>query len=856
MTQAAVTHTPMMAQYLKIKADHPNELVFYRMGDFYEVFFDDAKLAAKLLDVTLTARGKSGGDPIPMAGVPHHAAESYLARLVKAGVSVAICEQVGDPATSKGPVERKVVRVVTPGTVYDEALLDAQQSSLLGSIISDGGRFGVATLDMASGRFAVSEGEGDVEKAAVLHRLNPAELLVDELGVEATQFSERRGIRPQPSWNFDLDSSTDTLTRHFGTKDLSGFGLEDKSLAIRAAGCLLQYAKDTQRGDLPHVRAMVVESNDDYVQLDASTIKNLELTTNLQGARENTLLSIMDTCETAMGSRLLARWLVQPLRKTDAIHSRQGLVVSLLNNYLFEEVRRSLSEICDLERIVSRIALKSARPRDLTRLRQSLAELPSLQSKLTDRVFDELKTRISEHPDWVERLSRAIVDNPPVVIREGGVIAEGYDAELDELRALSSNAGDYLLQLEQRERVRTGVSSLKVGYNRVHGYFIEISKSHQIDPPAEYIRRQTLKNAERFITPELKEFEDKALSAKSRALTREKALYEALIDELCADVNALRITSEALCELDVLASFAERADALSFCRPEISEQRGIQIRGGRHPVVESVSDHPFVANDTELHPDQALNILTGPNMGGKSTFMRQTALITLLAHTGAFVPADSAKIGIVDRIYTRIGSSDDLAGGRSTFMVEMTETANILNNATASTLVLMDEIGRGTSTYDGLSLAWACAMELARLESLTLFATHYFEVTELAHRLNHVKNLHLDATEHEGKIVFLHRVLEGPASKSFGIHVAKLAGIPENVLREAEDKLKLLEGSGVPKTQQLETTEPVQQSLSAFQGELFSSESSAAEEKLAALNPDEMSPREALDMLYQLKTLL
>lgn len=856
MTQAAVTHTPMMAQYLKIKAEHPNELVFYRMGDFYEVFFDDAKLAAKLLDVTLTARGKSGGNPIPMAGVPHHAAESYLARLVKAGVSVAICEQIGDPATSKGPVERKVVRVVTPGTVYDEALLDAQQSSLLGSIISDGNRFGVATLDMASGRFAVSEGEGDVEKAAVLHRLNPAELLVDELGSEATQFSERRGIRPQPSWNFDLDSAIDTLNRHFGTKDLNGFGLEDMSLAVRAAGCLFQYAKDTQRGDLPHVRAIAVESNEDYVQLDASTIKNLELTTNLQGTRENTLLSIMDTCETAMGSRLLARWLVQPLRQTDAIHSRQGLVVSLLNNYVFEEVRRSLSEICDLERIVSRIALKSARPRDLTRLRQSLAELPTLQSKLTDTVFDELKTRVSEHPNWVDHLSRAIVDNPPVVIREGGVIAEGYDSELDELRALSSNAGDYLVQLEQRERERTGVSTLKVGYNRVHGYFIEISKNHQIDPPAEYVRRQTLKNAERFITPELKEFEDKALSAKSRALTREKALYEALIDDLCSDVNALRITSEALCELDVLASFAERADALSFCRAEISEQRGIHIRGGRHPVVESVSDQPFVANDTELNPEQALNILTGPNMGGKSTFMRQTALITLLAHTGSFVPADSAKIGIVDRIYTRIGSSDDLAGGRSTFMVEMTETANILNNATASTLVLMDEIGRGTSTYDGLSLAWACARELARLESLTLFATHYFEVTELANVLSSVKNLHLDATEHDGKIVFLHRVLEGPASKSFGIHVAKLAGIPESVLNDAEAKLTLLEAGTTNDRKSVAPAQPTTSATNAFQGDLFSSKPSASEEKLKALNPDDLSPREALEMLYELKKLL
>jgi len=856
MTQAAVTHTPMMAQYLKIKADHPNELVFYRMGDFYELFYDDAKLAAKLLDVTLTARGKSAGDPIPMAGVPHHAAESYLARLVKAGVSVAICEQVGDPATSKGPVERKVVRVVTPGTVYDEALLDAQSTHLLGAILSNGSQFGIATLDMASGRFCVTEGEGDVEKSAVLHRLNPAELLVDELGPEVQTCAERKGLRPQPSWHFDFESATDVLNRHFGTKDLTGFGLDDLPLATQAAGCLFQYAKDTQRGELPHVTSITVETNDEYVKLDASTIKNLEITTNLQGERDNTLLSILDSCATAMGSRLLARWLTQPLRQLTEIHNRQTIVTELLNNYQFENVRQSLNEICDLERIVSRIALRSARPRDLSRLRQSLSELPLLQSKLEHNAFSALKARIGEHPDWVNRLSLAIIENPPVVLRDGGVIAEGYDAELDELRGLSSNAGAYLLQLEARERERTGVSTLKVGYNRVHGYFIEIGKAHQVEPPAEYIRRQTLKNAERFITPELKEFEDKALSAKSRALSREKALYEALVEDLCADVNALRTSAEALCELDVLASFAERADALSFVKPLVCEARGIEISGGRHPVVEHVSDHPFVSNNTSLAPKFSLSILTGPNMGGKSTFMRQTALITLLAHTGSFVPADAATIGLVDQIFTRIGSSDDLAGGRSTFMVEMTETANILNNATNSTLVLMDEIGRGTSTYDGLSLAWACARALARIQSLTLFATHYFEVTELAESLDNVKNLHLDATEHDGSIVFLHKVLEGPASKSFGIHVAKLAGIPRAVLNDAQSKLEALEDSTPLNSHDHSRTANTEPSSAVFQGELFTERSSEVEAELRSVDADDLSPRAALELIYQLKKRL
>ena len=874
-------HTPMMQQYLRIKAEHPNEMVFYRMGDFYELFFDDAKKAAQLMDITLTARGKSGGKPIPMAGVPYHAVEGYLARLVKQGVSVALCEQVGDPATSKGPVERKVMRIVTPGTISDEALLEERRDNLLAAVSCQGEFFGIATLDIGSGRLQVQEVIGTEGLLGELQRLSPAELLISEEFPYFEHIEHRSGVRRRPPWEYDTESAQRQLTSQFGTHDLSGFGCEDLHVAIQAAGCLLQYAKETQRTDLPHIRGIAVENRDHSVIMDAATRRNLEIDNNLTGGIENTLLSVMDNTNTAMGGRLLQRWLNRPLRSMDTLVARQQAIAELRDNYRYEVLAESLSQVGDMERILGRIALRSARPRDLTRLRDSLAVLPQLQTELRDSGAPQLRQlseEAGEFPQLVELLQRAVIDNPPVVIRDGGVIAAGYDEQLDELRNISSNAGDYLVQLELRERERTGINTLKVGYNRVHGYYIEITKANSEQAPAEYIRRQTLKNAERFITPELKEFEDKALSAKSRALSREKALYEALIETLNEQLGALQVCAAAVSELDVLANLAERADNLNMTEPQLTEQPGLTIRAGRHPVVEQVLDGPFVANDLNFHQDRRMLIVTGPNMGGKSTYMRQAALITLLAHIGCPVPAQSAAIGLVDRIFTRIGSSDDLAGGRSTFMVEMTETANILHNATDRSLVLMDEIGRGTSTFDGLSLAWACAIHLAeQVRAFTLFATHYFELTALPEKMPTVANVHLDATEYNDSIVFLHAIQEGPASQSYGIQVAKLAGLPNSVLELARKELAILEANShqvptanstlaansllanslLPNSLLENTPEPAKAPLQPAQAELFADHSGKKlRQAIAAIDPNNLTPRQALDELYQLQELL
>ncbi|BFM20185.1 DNA mismatch repair protein MutS [Gilvimarinus japonicus] len=850
----ATAHTPMMQQYLKIKAEHPNELVFYRMGDFYELFFDDAKKASELLDVTLTARGKSGGEPIPMAGVPYHAAEGYLARLVRAGVSVAICEQIGDPATSKGPVERKVMRVVTPGTVSDEALMDERRDNLLVALHRNNDTYGIASLDMASGRFLVLQVDGLDAAAGELQRLSPAELLISD-DLELPELTEnRKGVRRRGPWEFELETAERLLTRQFGTQDLSGFGCDHLDSAIAAAGCLLGYARETQRTDLPHVRGLAYENRDEAVALDAATRRNLEIDLNLTGGDENTLFAVLNHTATAMGARLLRRWLNRPLRDMHTLVERQEALSVLTDNYKFEPVRELLKRIGDMERILGRLALRSSRPRDLSRLGASLACYPELQAALksceSPRLL-ELSQLIATFPELVDLLQRAIVENPPVVIRDGGVIAEGYDSELDELRNISNNAGQYLVDLETRERERTGINTLKVGYNRVHGYYIELSRAQSAGAPADYIRRQTLKNAERFITPELKEFEDKALSAKSRALSREKALYDELIEKLNVHLIALQDSAGGVAELDVLTNFAERAINLELCRPELVHTPGLDIKDGRHLVVEQVLDGPFVPNDLDFNDERRMLIVTGPNMGGKSTYMRQAALITLLAHVGSFVPAAKAQIGLVDRIFTRIGSSDDLAGGRSTFMVEMTETANILHNATDRSLVLMDEIGRGTSTFDGLALAWACARHLAEnVRAFTLFATHYFELTELPESLPHIANVHLNATEHKDNIVFLHKVQEGPASKSYGIQVAKLAGIPTAVLQRAAEQLTLLENNERPTS--VATSAP---SPSPLQPSLFDAPSNPAIEALGEIDPDELTPRQALEALYRLKQL-
>ncbi|GAB3374394.1 DNA mismatch repair protein MutS [Spongiibacter taiwanensis] len=844
----------MMQQYLSIKAQHPNELVFYRMGDFYELFFDDAKLAAQLLDITLTARGKSGGHPIPMCGVPYHAAENYLARLVRQGVSIAICEQIGDPATSKGPVERKVTRIVTPGTLSDEALLEERKDTLLVAVAQGQHGFGVASLDMSGGRFLVFEIADEAALLAEIQRLQPAELLVpDELVSPA--LARRPGLRRLPPWEFEIDAARRALCQHFKTQDLSGFGCDQLTLGIAAAGCLLQYVKDTQRCQIPHIHRLQHESRNDAVAMDAATRRNLELDINLSGTVENTLASVIDRCQTAMGSRLLKRWLHRPLRNKEVLEQRQQLIAELQQSYGHDALQPLLKEIGDLERILARVALRSARPRDLSRLQRALAALPELQRATRETDSDLLRSlaeKIGEFPDMASLLERAIIENPPMVLRDGGVIAEGYDSELDELRSLSSDAGEFLLQMEQQEKARTGLSSLKVGYNRVHGYYIEISRVQAAQAPAEYIRRQTLKNAERFITPELKEFEDKALSSKSRALAREKLLYEQLLDELNLILLPLQDASAALCELDVICNLTERALALDYCRPVISDAPCLKIHQGRHPVVEQVLDEPFIANDLDLYDQRRTLIITGPNMGGKSTFMRQTALIVLLAHIGSYVPAAAVELSLVDQIFTRIGSSDDLAGGRSTFMVEMTETANILNNATANSLVLMDEVGRGTSTFDGLSLAWASGIDLAsRIKAFTLFATHYFELTALPESYPLAANVHLGVTEYQDHIVFLHKVEEGPANRSYGLQVAKLAGIPSNVVSAARKKLEELE-------RQATTTTLKGKQDPQLQADLFAPPPAPSPvlQRLEEIDPDNLSPRQAHDMLYMLRDLL
>jgi len=846
-------HTPMMQQFLRIKAEHPNHLLFYRMGDFYELFFEDAKRAAALLDITLTARGKSGGEDIPMCGVPYHAAESYLARLIRKGESVAICEQVGDPATSKGPVKREVVRVITPGTLSDDALLDQNRDNLILSLHQGKDAIGIAYIELSAGLFRVLEVPDRENLAAELARLQPAETLFSQ-GSALEELVTSASIRELAPWDFDFETACKDLNRHFGTQDLAGFGCEHLSAALCAAGALLRYVKDTQRHELQHLSSLSHEQHSDAVIMDPSTRRNLEIDINLQGGEENTLYSVMNTCKTSMGARLLRREMLRPLADRARIEARLDAIETLMQNFLESDVRTALAHVGDMDRILTRVALRSARPRDLTRLRQSLDCVPVLKD-LLDSVNDSyLRSLVDDLGDFSETtdlLYRAVIDNPPVVIREGGVIAPGFNADLDELRGLSSKAGDYLVQLETQEREKTGLSTLKVAYNRVHGYYIELSKSQAEQAPIEYQRRQTLKNVERFITPELKAFEDKALSAKSRALALEKELYDSLLDELNTLLAPLKRCAGALAMFDMLGCLAERAQALRLSRPKFSEERMFEIAQGRHLVVEQVSDAPFIANDLLLNTQREMLLITGPNMGGKSTYMRQTALIALLAHVGSFVPAEAVLISPIDRIFTRIGSSDDLAGGRSTFMVEMTDTANILNNATARSLVLMDEIGRGTSTFDGLSLAWACAKQLAeQIHAFTLFSTHYFELTELPAQCPNMVNVHLGAQEHNDQIIFMHSVKEGPASQSFGLQVAKLAGLPIHVISAARTKLKELET--LPQTQTSSAAVPPLMQPDLFADDRF--ETLKAE--IDALDLNQMTPIDALLALSQLKSKL
>lgn len=846
-------HTPMMQQYLGLKARHPDILLFYRMGDFYELFYDDAERAAQLLDITLTTRGQSAGQPIPMAGVPYHAAESYLSRLVRLGESVAICEQIGDPGASKGPVERQVVRIVTPGTLTDDALLDARRENLLAAVHRHQKAWGLARIEVSTGRCVLSQPGSLAALQAELARLQPAEVLAPE------DMSDLPEAQPRPPWHFDPASAQTRLCQRLAVADLTGYGCADMPAAIGAAGALLDYVDETQGAARVHIDGLRTEHLNDALMLDSVTRRNLEIDRSLSGDDRFCLLALLDRCATAMGSRELARWLGRPIRDQHALKARYQAIDALKAATAAAELHTVLRDVADIERILSRVSLRSARPRDLAGLGRSLAAVPAIKALLADidsPLLADLADQLGSHDALADTLARALADELPAWLKDGGVIRSGFDAELDELRALADHADGFLRELEQRERERTGADKLKVGYNRVHGYFIELSRAQSHKAPDDYTRRQTLKNAERFVTPELKTFEDKVLSARERALAREKLLFDGLLDTITDALPALSACARAVASIDTLTNLAERATALDLCQPTLRDAPGLAITGGRHLIVEAASDQPFVANDLTLDDARRLLIITGPNMGGKSTYMRQAALIVLMACAGSFVPAEAAEIGPIDRIFTRIGAADDLAGGRSTFMVEMHETANILNNATDNSLVLMDEIGRGTSTYDGLSLARAAAEHLARkTRAFTLFATHYFELTALANTLPATANLHLDASEYGDELVFLHRVKDGPANRSYGLQVAAKAGVPRPVIAAARKHLQALEAdalrSHAPQIGLFDT--PAEHTSDTPHAP--PPEADAVHAALDAVDADDLSPRKALDLVYRLLEL-
>ncbi|RLZ10902.1 DNA mismatch repair protein MutS [Acinetobacter sp. 2JN-4] len=866
------SHTPMMQQYLKVKMEHQHALLFYRMGDFYELFFEDARLAAKLLGITLTHRGKASGEPIPMAGVPYHAAEGYLARLVKSGRTVAICEQVGE-VTGKGPVDRQVVRILTPGTLTDDALLGSYQSSNLVALCIQQNQVGFALLDLSAGIFKVQQQDYKPEQLPIeLARLMPSEILIDEDLVDQDIIEQIKKnidcpITKRPNVDFNLNNAQKTLCDQFSVSTLSGFGLDPIPLAKAAAAALIHYAKETQKTALPHIRAIQIEQSTDFIALDPITRRNLEIIDPLFD-HGTSLFQLVNDCQTAMGGRLLSRTLMQPIRDTAVLDARLDATEQLLKGYHEAPLRLVLKEIGDIERVLSRVALGSARPRDLVQLRHACAQIPFLRHALApvlqakqSKLLTQLDHELGDFKSLYQQLMAAIVKNPPVLLRDGNVIAEGYDEELDELRKIRDHAGQFLIDLEIRERQRTGINTLKIGYNRVSGYYIELTRAQAEQAPADYIRRQTLKNAERYITPELKSFEDKVLSSESRALAREKLLFESLLDELRQNIAHLQMMSAAIAYIDVLANFAHQARLNNWARPEFSPETGIKIQAGRHPVVEALNKTPFTPNDTFLDAQHRMAIITGPNMGGKSTFMRQTALISLLAYCGSFVPAKSAKLGPIDRIFTRIGSADDLSTGKSTFMVEMTETSQILHHATNQSLVLMDEVGRGTSTYDGLSLAWACVLDLTkRVKCLCLFATHYFELTELGSETG-IDNYHVTAQELNGNLILLHKVQHGPASQSHGLQVAKLAGIPASVIKEAQKRLKILEKQQhhiLQKTVQTDLFSSIDPQIETqvIEKVIEVEVHSPALDLLQRIDVDDLTPRQALEQLYSLKAAL
>ncbi|GAA5555652.1 DNA mismatch repair protein MutS [Acinetobacter schindleri] len=862
------TLTPMMQQYMSVKMQHPHSLMFYRMGDFYELFFEDAHKAAKILGITLTHRGKANGQPIPMAGVPFHAAEGYLARLVKKGETVVICEQIGE-VTGKGPVERGVVRIITPGTLTDDALLGAHQTSNLVALCIQQNKIGIALLDLSAGIFKVQQIDYDLNQLAIeLARLMPSEIVIDENLQEQDLVEHLKRqldvpVSKRPNVDFNLNNAQKTLCDQFAVSTLTGFGIDHLPLAKAAAAALIHYAKETQKTALPHIRTIQLEQSSDFIALDPVTRRNLELIEPLF-EHGTSLFQLINDCQTAMGGRLLSRTLMQPLRDTAILDERLDATQVLLDGFHESPVRLVLKEISDIERVLSRIALGSARPRDLVQLRQACAQIPFLRhalqpmvSQQQSKLLVQLNEELGDFHGLHERLMSAIVENPPVLLRDGNVIAEGFDAELDELRKIRDHAGQFLIDLEIKEREQSGIPTLKIGYNRVSGYYIELTRAQAEQAPEHYIRRQTLKNAERYITPELKAFEDKVLSSESRALAREKLLFEMLLDELREDIGNLQMMSSAIAQIDLLCNFANQARLRNWSRPKYSPEIGLKIQAGRHPVVEALSKTAFTPNDTELDYQHRMAIITGPNMGGKSTFMRQTALIALLAYCGSYVPAQAVTLGPIDRIFTRIGSADDLSTGKSTFMVEMTETSQILHHATSQSLVLMDEVGRGTSTYDGLSLAWACVLDLTRrIQCLCLFATHYFELTELASESG-IDNYHVTAREVNGNLILLHKVQQGPASQSHGLQVAKLAGIPASVIREAQNRLRILEKQHHTKPQ---SPQPdlfaIEQVETVVERIIEVEKPSAALELLEDIDVDSLSPREALQQLYALKDLL
>ena len=849
-------HTPMMRQYLAIKADYPDTLLFYRMGDFYELFYGDAERAAKLLDITLTARSKSAGQPIPMAGVPYHSVDQYLAKLVRQSVAVAICEQIGDPATSKGPVERKVTRVVTPGTLTEENLLSDRTENITASLFELDGRIGVATLEISSGRFNGFELEGRGPLQAELERTAAAETLVAEDQTHLLDPAAVQSQTPIPDWYYATARAERMLCETFATRDLAGFGSDAFPLATRAAGALIQYIHDLYGSKIPHIRGINYRHGDSTILIDSVSRLNLEIERSRDGRRENTLVKLFDRCASPMGARMLRRWFNSPSREHDVLRARHEAIDWLLDNHRYADLAASLKYIGDMERILARVALHTARPRDLTRLRAALAVLPEIHARLegaSGALLASLHGQVTPQPETLDLLNRAIIDAPPALIRDGGVLRDDYDRELGEFRHLQRDSGAFLLELEAREKRRAGVAGLRIKYNRVHGYYIELPRSRSENVPEDYIRRQTIKNAERFVTEELKQFEEKTLSAKGKALAREKRLYNELLEVLEPCVPTLQDCADSLAQLDLLVNFAARAVDLRLVRPLLSDEMTLEIQEGRHPVVEQVPDLAFVPNSIQLDDTTRMQLITGPNMGGKSTYMRQVAVITLLAHTGCYVPARTATIGPIDRIFTRIGAADDLAGGRSTFMVEMTEMAHILRNATDQSLVLVDEIGRGTSTFDGLALAWACATDLSqRVRACVLFSTHYFELTALAEQLPGVVNVHLDAVEHGDDIVFMYSVKSGPANQSFGLQVARLAGVPEEVIAVSREKLYGLEAQYVG---DVNPPNPARDSQTSLFSESPSQEQ-AVIAKLKEVALDELTPRQALDMLYLLAELL